>query len=157
MGDWSFFAQVNKVFNGKRLTYQRYFTVETAYANAVVAFVADAGLDALRIRCLNKQFFAGLDDPRCKDIAFNPARLRLGSVVAKSDLVDVVRLNLRELIWCQLAAGGVSGEKFYLHFDWDLYVYIGSNSPSVEAIHYAESNGLFVEPRPFDYMSYPKI
>jgi hypothetical protein len=152
LGDWSFFAQVGQVFNGEELTFQRYLGWEMAYANAASAFLADAGLDALQIEYLENKNIKNVNAEQYKDISLEPKSLRAGMLVAKDDLANVVRLNLREVIWCKLATGYREDSRFYLHFGWDFYMYIGSSLPSVKAIRYAESIGLFVEPKRSPYL-----
>ena len=150
LDDWCWFGEVGKVFAGELLTYERYLYWETAYVNAALAFLSDTNLDALRVVYLeNNKYY---DGERLKDIALAPDALRTGSTVGRDELGDVVRLNLRELIWCKLeAGGGIAGLKFYLHFGYDFYMYVGSISPSTEAIRYAERSGLFVEPMESPY------
>lgn len=147
VGDWCFFAQVGQVFNGEELTFERYLAWETAYANAAVSFLADASLDALQIEYLENKNIKNIDAEKYKDISLAPKSLRAGMLVTKDTLADVVRLNLREVIWCKLATGHRQDCRFYLHFGWDFYMYIGSSLPSAKAIQYAESIGLFVEPK----------
>jgi len=147
LGDWCYFSDVGQVFNGEELTFQRYHAWETAYANAAVAFFAESGLDALQIEYLEKRNIKSVDVGQYQDILLPPSSLRTGMLVSKDTLADVVRLNLREVIWCKLETGHREDSRFYLHFGWDFYMYIGSSLPSVEAIHYAESIGLFVEPK----------
>ena len=146
-GDWCYFSDVGQVFNGEELTFQRYLAWETAYANAAVAFLADAGLDALQIEYLENKNIKNIDVEQYQDIMLSPSSLCTGMLVTKDNLADVVRLNLREVIWCKLETGHREDSRFYLHFGWNFYMYIGSSLPSVEAIHYAESIGLFVEPK----------
>ena len=145
VGDWCFFGEVGDTFNGEELTFQRYLVWETAYANAAVAFFADSGLDALQIERLEYENIASVDAEQYQDIKLSPSSLSTGMLVTKDTLADVVRLNLREVIWCKLATGHREDCRFYLHFGWDFYMFIGSSLPSVEAIRYAESIGLFVE------------
>jgi hypothetical protein len=47
-----------------------------------------------------------------------------GALVSAEQLDRVIRLALREAIWCRLE--GASG--FYVHFGYDYYMYIGSES-----------------------------
>ena len=150
--DWYLFSQIGDTFDGKQLTYEEYWLWETAYVNTVLVFMSDAGLDALRVVDRdNIQRY--VNDNQCQDINLLPDSLPLGSMVSKDELPDVIRLTLREIFWYKLETGsGISGLKFYLHFGWDFYMFIGSNSPSTEAIRYAEGNGLFVEPMRSPYL-----
>lgn len=51
-----------------------------------------------------------------------PQSLSEGAILRLPDLEYVVRLALREVIWCRLL--GANG--FYVHFGYDYYVYLGS-------------------------------
>ena len=149
--DWYLFSQIGNTFGDKKLTYQEYWRWETAYVNTALAFMSNAGLDALQVvdRDNIRRY---VNDNQCQDIKLSPESLPLGSTVSKDELPDVIRLALREVFWYKLKTGsGLSGLKFYLHFGWDFYMYIGSRSPSTEAIHYTESHGLFVEPMESPY------
>ena len=145
--DWYLFSQIGDIFGGKKLTYQDYRRWETAYVNTALAFLSDADLDALRVVDRdNIQRY--VNDGQCQDIKLVPDSLPLNSIVSRDDLPDVIRLALREVFWYKLETGSsISDLKFYLHFGWDFYMYIGSSLPSVKAIRYAESMGLFVEPK----------
>jgi len=148
LGDWSSFSDVGKIFNGQPLTFQQYLPYETAYVHAAIAFLSNAGLDDLQVVYLENREAENFDAAHCDGISLVPALLQVGSMVGRDNLADIVRLNLREVLWCKLEAEG----RFYLHFGWDFYMYIGSISPSAEAIHVARTLGLFVEPMTSPYL-----
>ena len=139
--EWTFFAQIGKSFNGKALTYEEYLLVESAYSSSVLCFLNDAGISGLQVSDLESNRLSRVKAKELRDIGFNPLLLEEGSIVNKTNLGDVVRLNLRNVVWCKL----VETDNFYLHFGWDYYMYIGSTSSSLSAISHAMKNGLFVE------------
>jgi len=59
----------------------------------------------------------------------------------RDTLARVVRLILRELIWCKLRAR----EGFYIHFGWDYYMYSGGVELDTETRSAITDSGLFVE------------
>ena len=60
-------------------------------------------------------------------------------VVSDQDLDKVVRMTLREVIWCKM----IGDNGVYLHFGYDYYMYIGSN---IEAASLgAPPQGMFYE------------
>ena len=140
MEDWSSFSEIGRDFGGQQLTFEQYLIAENAYADAANSFFAEANLDFVTVVHCDMLPEIGIA-ARLKGIALTPAILKTGSVISRGDLADIVRLNLREVIWCKLAAKN----QFYLDFGWDFYMYVGSASPSVSAIQMAESHGLFVE------------
>jgi hypothetical protein len=139
--EWTFFAQIGTTFNGKALTYEEYLSVESAYSSSAHCFLNDAGLSFLRVSQLENHKVSCMEVGWLRDIVLKPSSLRNDLVVNDNDLEDVVRLNLREVLWCKL----VETDRFYLHFGWDYYLYIGSTSPSLSAIKNATQKGLFVE------------
>jgi len=146
--EWTFFAQIGRSFNGKPLTYKDYVAVESAYVHTIMRFLSDVGLDSLRISGLTAPSTTFIARRELQDILLRPEDLCDDSVIELDQLADVIRLNLRELTWCRLQEAG----RFYLHFGWDYYVYIGSTSPSLVAIRRAEQDGLHVEAKASPYL-----
>jgi hypothetical protein len=139
--DWIAISDIGRFFTGKQLTYEDYFSCESAYASSVLSFLSEAGLSSLRVTELENHYVADVKVERLRDIVFQPALLKAGSIVGGRDLEDIIRLILREVLWCKL----IETNKFYVHFGWDYYMYIGSMVPSYAAIRHAELRGLFVE------------
>ncbi len=139
--EWTSFSDIGKTYGGKTLTYEKDLLVESAYSYSALCFLNDAEIPSLQVSELENNRLSRVKAEELRDIDFDPRSLEVGLVVNERDLEDVVRLNLREIIWCKL----IETENFYLHFGWDYYIYIGSISPSLPAISYARRNGLFVE------------
>jgi len=146
--DWTFFAQIDRFFNGKQLTYGEYVSVENAYIRSVLRFLKDAGLNSLRISELSVPNHALSSDGKFQDIQLQPELIQNKSLVGLDQLEDVIKLNLREVIWCKLQ----ETDKFYLHFGWDYYIYIGSTSSSSRAIRDTTQDGLYVEVKTSPYL-----
>jgi hypothetical protein len=96
----------------------------------------------IKITCcareLENRGISNIKAKHLRDIIFQPASLKHGSIVQASELEDVIRLILREVLWCKL----IKADRFYVHFGWDYYMYIGSTSPSSVAINHAEQKGI---------------
>lgn len=146
--DWTSFSEIGKFFAAKQLTYEDYLSCESAYASSVLSFLSEAGLSSLHVAELENRNVAYVEAEYLRDIVFQPAKLRVDSIMRVSDLEDIVRLNLREVLWCKL----IETDNFYVHFGWDYYMYIGSTSPSSGAITHAEGRGLFVEEMASPYL-----
>lgn len=139
--EWTFFAQVGTQIAGREFTYEEYLATESSYVGSAMAFLADAELVSVQISELQNNGVGRLRSKDLWDIAHNPARVKPDSELRGPELEDVIRMLLREVLWCKL----VSEDRFYLHFGWDYYMYVGSTSPSQAAIETAQTNGLFVE------------
>jgi hypothetical protein len=139
--DWTCKSEIGRYFGGKKLTYERYLRAESAYVSAATSFLADVDLIELRVISLENKRLDDVQAVELRDIALSPALVRRNSLLQDSDLEDVIRMVLRGVLWCKL----VSKSRFYLHFGWDYYMYIGSTSPSYDAIESATRSGLFVD------------
>jgi hypothetical protein len=146
--DWTSFSDIGKFYAGKQVTYEDYLSWESAYAYSVLYFLSEAGLSSLCVVELENRFINRIETDRLRDVAFEPTKLKLDTVVGSHELEDVTRLNLREVLWCKLERAS----HFYLHFGWDYYMYIGSTSPSCTAINQAQQKGLFVEAMASPYL-----
>jgi hypothetical protein len=60
----------------------------------------------------------------------------------------IVRLVLRELIWCKLEANA----GLYFHFGWDYYMYCVGVELTTENCNAITAIGLFVEEFPSPYL-----
>lgn len=147
--DWTFFAQVGQVIGGRQLTHQDYLRVESAYVGTALRFMAEAGLTGLEV--VDLQTHGQAHEDYLQGISLLPSSLKPGALVGGGALEGLIRLNLREALWCKLEAPNA----FYLHFGWDYYMYIGSISPSPQAIGFARGSGLFVEEKPSPHLGGP--
>ena len=111
-------------------------------------FLADAGLVSLQIAELERLHVALEVSSKFQCILLRPENLRNDTVVRLDQLADLIRLNLRELTWCKLQ----EADKFYLHFGWDYYIYVGGTNPSLRAIQGTTQSGLFVEAKASPYL-----
>ena len=132
--DWTSIDDVGNTYDEVLLTQRAYERVESAYLDVIRAFVAEAGLDALTITALDIPQDEGSLDPA-------PLIYHVGDRVGDDLLTALCRGALRGDLWCQL--DDPSG--FYLHFGYDLYVYLATPVPAPGAHALARSCGLFLE------------
>jgi hypothetical protein len=147
--DWASISDIGRSFAGKLLTYEDYFASETAYVEAAMGFMEAAGFSALQVKGLNNSRIGELKPGELRDIALVPALVQSKTMLEGSGLADIIRMVLREILWCRL----MRKSQLYLFFGWDYYMYIGSTSPSHKAIESARKNGLFVEEMISPYLS----
>jgi hypothetical protein len=61
--------------------------------------------------------------------------------VGLTEIRAICKMILRNFIGCQF----YSKDKFFVHFGWDYYMYIGSSEKCLSGIKFAKDNGLLVE------------
>jgi hypothetical protein len=124
--EWTGVGDVGRPIDGHALTVEGYLSTEDKYVEAVRVFVEAAGVEGLVVRDLER---TGVD------LSLLPARLREhsrlwepyfeeGAVLDGDGLDALVRLALREVLWCRVE--GPDG--FFVHFGSDFYMYVGGAS-----------------------------
>jgi hypothetical protein len=136
--EWTCYSDIGANFEGKELTFQEYLEKENAYIQAVILFIECLNIASLKVVDLEqggKRYKALVLAENGLDKIVN------NEFVNKESVVVIIRLILRNKMWCKLEA-----KNMYIHFGYDYYMYIGSSSPSTENITSIEKLGLFVEP-----------
>ena len=134
--EWIDFGDIGYEFEGKELTLGKYAQIESKYIKAVILFMECLEIDTLQINGL--ETYTRPESGELKKV-FNQIRNKM---VIKKDLVsDVIRLILRNYIWCIL----VKKDKMFVHFGSDYYMSIGSAIWCEKVIEKIEEFGLFVE------------
>lgn len=131
-------TQVEDLHEGK-VCVEEYKQVEDSYVNACMLFAKETGLKKIKVVDFINDMTSSevliehkLDLPDSRDDL---------EEVAIEELADLVRKNLRGVLYCK-----IEGENnFYIHFGYDFYMYIGSEFSCESAIKLVEESGLFVE------------
>jgi hypothetical protein len=135
--EWTSFSDINKVFQGKLFSLNEYLLVEEKYIKAVKTILKEKNIKNLKIRDL---------EIYSEDLNLN---LKEGDSIGSLNLNEVMKMILRENIWCKL----VSDDYFEIHFGYDYYMYFVSNEISNRVIESVkEIEGLFVEKRKSPYI-----
>ncbi|NUW39103.1 ATP-grasp domain-containing protein [Nonomuraea rhodomycinica] len=127
--DWTGMSDIGQVFDGVRLTRERYEEVENAYLRAVELLARDAGVARLRIR---------RPDTRRR------RRLREGRSVPLGRALEIVRDMLRGKGWCVLE----NRDRFFVHAGYDYYLHVAGAAVSEETMAEIGRLGLFAEEEP---------
>lgn len=139
--EWTSVADIGESFSNGVLSIDDYKNVESGYVNAVLEAMDDCELSSLTIVELEKT-----GDVESLPFEIEPelravhSSLANGQAVKKESIAGIIRLALRELIWCKL----VGDEEFYIHFGHDYYMYAGCLSANLPQLTTTRSL-LFVE------------
>ena len=139
--DWIGPSQIGETINGKEFTLDEYLQVEAAYINSVIKFMEDSNVDSLRILQLECNRLEEEKISPLYEKEFEKLILKEDAVLNQDEIRLICKMVLRNFLWCNL----YSKDRFFVHFGWDYYMYIGSDVDCLKAINFATNNGLFVE------------
>jgi hypothetical protein len=135
---WTSISDVGRVFEGHELSLQEYLEAEQGYVLALRAFLGVVGLSCLRVQDLKvNRVSSAVPGQLVEEMQVQLRSLINGAIVCDEDLDSLVRLALREALWCRLAGD----QGFYVHFGHDYYMYIGGPIAAVPPV----PEGIFVE------------
>jgi hypothetical protein len=152
--DWISISDVGKNFSGRILTFEEYLSVENKYVSSVLHFFNETDLKNLSVVGLEQKQDQkrNVEDARFSGIDYKKKNFREGVEIDGSNLPQLCRLVLREIIWCRLE----SGQDFYIHFGYDYYMYIGTSVWPDASVNFAKELGLFVEEMESPYLESPE-
>lgn len=117
-----------------------YLRIEDAYVASVKQLLRACKVETLEIRELEDRRELTIVEPEisgARPAAFDG--IHDGCKVHGDDIDEIVRMNLREVIWCKLSGPNAT----YIHFGHDLYLYIGCDC--VAASLGSPPQGMFYE------------
>jgi len=134
--EWIDFGDIGYEFEGKELTLGEYAQIESKYIKAVIFFMECLETDTLQINGLETYTRPGSGELKK---VFNQIRNKM---VIKKDLVpDVIRLILRNYIWCLL----VKENQLHIDYAGNFYIFLASKKKCTNTIKRITNLGLFVE------------
>ncbi|HEX4069042.1 MAG TPA: hypothetical protein VHX42_03000 [Candidatus Babeliales bacterium] len=140
--EWTSYADIGKIFDTIKLTYEEYAHIENLYIKAIQSFMQCHNISSLQITTLESP--ATLDS----DIHDTDAMINLFNSIKNNDWIsqnnieNLCKLILRDKLWGKL----IYNKQLFIHFGWDFYMYIGSSLSCAETISTIQNSGLFVEP-----------
>jgi hypothetical protein len=140
--EWIGAAQIGTEFADGVLTREEYLRVESLYVAALSRMWNTCGSPALQIQGLEVGAPFGLPpkDDSLDDVGFDDWRPVNGDYVPAARVDAMARWCLRDFGWCQLVA-----DRFYVHFGYDYYMYLGGEEFADDARQQIAADGLFVE------------
>ena len=142
--EWTAVSDVGRAYNGTVVTFDEYIKYENAYVNAILLAIYANHLEYISIVGIEKRYLTDYGHQLCHNLELFVRSLKNGIRISAKDYERVSlisRLVLRENMWCKFE----SGSDFFVHFGYDYYMYIGSNSRMKGEIKEIEKTGLFVE------------
>ena len=141
--DWTSVSDIGKTFGGRRLEVEEYLATEECYVSTAMRFLQESGISSLEVKELETDVEVpkivrkiGLDK-----ILLQGSQLKEKQRLLETEIAHVCRLNLRNLLWCKLE----QSNKFFIHFGYDYYMYVGSFFSCPNSIRYGERVNLFIE------------
>ena len=125
LDEWTDFSDIGKHFADGTLTPEKYLIVENNYISAILDIMIESGIKSVIIGSFEQ---------------YSDTEWTNGQTVTIKQLSDVIRDCLRNNCWCMLES-----EKFYIHFGYDFYVYIGCAISFIRVKQICEKRGLFVD------------
>ncbi len=138
--EWTSVSDIGQTFSKKIFDVDEYLRIEKNYVNAAVQMVEEFQVSNLRIVEIEEyRAFNHLPHILVESTQYLMESFSSDIVIGKNNIQDIIRLVLRELIWCKV----IGDEGFYIHFGYDYYMYIGSDRES--DIKWEKLPGVFVE------------
>lgn len=138
--EWTSVSDIGKCFYGTKFTVEEYLKCEEQYINAVILAMRAVGINELKIEEIEKKEYSKqqkLVEPYAEgfyNLLYN------GMFVNINEIGLLIKLILREMVW-----GKLDNEKFFVHFGYDYYMYMGIPNMAGEIKEKIEKIGLFVE------------
>lgn len=129
--EWTSFSDIGKLYNGIEFTIEEYLKYEKAYIDSILVIMDCNNIDNLNIINLEKY-----EEDNEYLNTFTE-----GMLLSNSQIKEVVRLVLRDEMWCKL----IKDDSFFVHFGYDFYMYIGANNKCDELITFIEDKDIFIE------------
>ncbi|UTE72069.1 hypothetical protein M1I95_17665 [Rossellomorea marisflavi] len=145
--EWTSPSDIGETFDGNELTLDDYLRVEEAYINSAIAFMEESGIQSVRVLGLEGSITEEDRASFLYESEFEGVVLKEDSLVDLDALHLIMKMVLRDFIWCQL----YDGDQFFIHFGTDYYMYVGSHVNCPAAIEWSATHGLFVESEPSPY------
>ncbi|MGV7002449.1 hypothetical protein ACWA2C_27820 [Priestia megaterium] len=130
--EWTCFSEV-----GINVEMDEYLKVEKKYINAVITFMNEMNINKLYIKGLEQWS----EDIEAQNATEFISKLWIGQWISIQEVKKLVKLTLRNAVWCKLELGN----QFFVHFGYDYYMYIGTSQKCFNALEKVVLTGLHVE------------
>ncbi len=130
--EWTFFSEV-----GTEVNEEDYLRTESNYINAITTFMDEMGLKKLYINALE----IWSDEVENQNASPFLSKMWVGKSISMQEIKELAKLTLRNVVWCKLSYKN----KFFVHFGYEYYMFIGAINDCPNARQKVEKSGLYVE------------
>lgn len=130
--EWTCFSDV-----GTKVSEGDYLRTESKYINAITTFMDELGIKKLYLNDLE----LWSDEVQNQNASTFLIKIWVGKSVSTQEIKELAKLTLRNVIWCKLSYKN----KFFVHFGYDYYMYIGTNMDLLNVRQKIEDTGLYIE------------
>lgn len=142
---WTEFGDIGRTLEGELVTIEKYLAVESDYINAVIQVLKENKIEHLRVIGLNKKILKySINENRGKwfhSDEFETIDLFEDKKASIDEIKIICKMNFRYYSNVSLEIK----DKFYIHFDYDMYMFVGAQNISDELIDKLNSTSIFVE------------
>ena len=141
VNDWTSMSDIGQMFSDGILTKEKYEQTENSYVNAVNIILTKAGVSSLTVRDLEIT-----ED--IKNLRLSTEERNILSKIANNLCINlheiecVVRMVLRELLWCRLCS---DMDNIEIEFGYDYYMYVRCNTLDASTEKLLLKDNIFVE------------
>ncbi len=132
LDEWTCFSEI-----GKKLTMDEYLDIEKRYIDAIMIVMDEMNIDSLFIESLELY----PEEITVQDAREFISKLWVGKKINKLEIQGIAQLTLRNAVWCKLRLRN----RFFVHFGYDYYMFIGVSDSCSKALEKIKSIGLYVE------------
>ncbi len=142
---WTEFGDIGRTMEGELVTVEKYLSVESDYINAIVEILRENKIDHLRVVGLDKRLLQeSIKDDKEKwyhRTEFETIDLFEDKKVSIDEIAIICQMNFR--YYCGLSLE--VKDLFFIHFGYDLYVYVGVPTISEELKIKLNKTQIFIE------------
>lgn len=155
---WTCYSDVGETFDGEVLTIEECVRAESAYIAAAIKLFEESGLPYLRLTRVEAHEWQK-EEMRTEgyplyDPAFETIEFTEDAIVLPKDMLTVLQMIFRGFAWGALEWR----DNFYIHIDWDFYMYVGSHKAAADHDDTSRSTDLYIEnnfPSPYKAVNFP--
>jgi len=142
---WTELGDVGKTLEGELVTPDAYLKVEEDYVKAVIDILNVSNQTHLRLIGFDEKLFKGFLKENKKewfhDASFENIVLSEDLKIGINDIPTIIRLNLRNYLHATLEIK----DRYYVHFGYDFYMYVGAPKLSQKTIDKINESNVFIE------------
>ncbi|WP_026695684.1 hypothetical protein [Peribacillus kribbensis] len=130
--EWTSYSDI-----GSKVSEEVYLKTEKRYINAIFSFMNEMNFNKIYLNALE----LNSNEVEKQKASEFMSKMWVGKGVSKQEIKELVKLTLRDAIWCKLSYK----KEYFVLFGYDYYMYIGAIKDCPKARVSVERSGLFVE------------